>query len=210
MRKVIEVLLEKTDDNVIYRIFDEKYEKGKSPYKFYVRSLAAGYPNYKTQKGFLNRYAPGWVVQLNEDNSIIGQINREVISDKVFLSFDLEINTHRKAFLELVNKFIAENIFYGANLVNKRIYTPEGILQEDVKVKVPKREKTLILHQKVWKIIKEMKNESVTAYENSEVDTIEKYNFGDFRARINKELDLDYSEKTISRIIEEGEAGVLD
>ncbi len=208
MLKVIEVLLDKTDDNAIYRIFNERYEKGKTPYKFYIRSLSLGYPSYRTPSGELNPFAKGWEVRLTEDDSTIGIITKEVISNKVLLSFKLEVAIHRKAFFELANSFIAEVSFFGARLVNKRIYTPEGKLLEEVKVKAPKRADTLAKHKEAWKIIKKMQGESESNFVN--FDEIKKTTYGEFRDRVNFKMKESWGEKTISRIIDEGEAGLLD
>jgi hypothetical protein len=210
MKKVVEILLASTDDNVIYKRLEERFGKSHSPYKIYVNAHDPFYPDYRTPKGFLNKFAKGWTIHLGLDDSTIGEISRVIVSDKVLLSFMLENSSHRNVILELAESIIAEIRFFDGKLVNKRIYTPEGKLLEDTKINAPKRKATLMEHKTAWRIIQQMRNEQKKDFYHSKKDEIKTITLGEYRDRITAKMKKTYSEKQISRIIEEGEAGLLD
>jgi hypothetical protein len=145
------------------------------------------------------------VHDLNHD--MLGVFTIRNFSKVTLISFYIEDNKYRQAFIEYIQWIIEE-----MKLVDFTILKAQGFGEDPINVEnnnlpyVPKTEAARDRWRRAYTVIQDMRNE---AYES---DDLEIYipKLADFRDRIKQEGMREYDKKTISYIINAGDKGLLN
>jgi hypothetical protein len=201
-------IAEISDDDLVV-IFQDKFSQADSTSDCFVR-FKNNYGYFPVKSMRYDRFLEGWEI-INLVGEKIGQINHTIYSTGIVLTFEISGDKHATKIQKLVEELQKEIKFIGAKIENARHFSRGRVVDENGKViRAPIREETLVVHRDAYKIIKNMRKEEKEKFENSDSDVVNNPSIPNLRDRVNHELTLGYSDKTISRIIDEGDAGLLE
>lgn len=209
MEKFHEVRLTNICDDDLVIIFQDHFSETNTISSCYVRfKNHYGYFPVKSMK--YDKFLEGWEI-FNNAGDKIGQINHTVFSSSIVLTFEIVGDKYAIQTQTLIDELQRELKFIGIKIENARHFSKGLPIDSQGKVvKAPSTKTTLSEHRTAYKIIKNMKNEENEKFYNSDSDVIENPTKAELCARVNREMNRNYSEKTISRIIKEGDNGLLE
>lgn len=143
----------------------------------------------------------------DSDHQLLGGIGIKEFSTCVVVSFYLEEDIHEQAFSRFIEIIKGEMVFIGVEIMDTQGFGDTTINEENkVGPYLPKTENARKNWGRLYAIIQSMRDEA----ENSDEWEYSVPNYADYRDRIKQVLNVEYSERTISRIIKAGDAGLLN
>jgi len=203
MIPIYEIRLTGVDEEDIFQFFFLRLNNNKIN-KLYV-SFHKDFSSPSVEDRRLSVRVFGWGIYTKED-LFIGQIKIEAIASNVIVSFEVVEKTNVYSVLDFVEIVKRELSFSGIKISGSRNLIRPDVLPGNKSIDyAPKNRATLEKWKIVYSIILEMKEEET----NSDLDEFYIPKLADFRERLRSVMKKEYSEKTISRIIKAGEAGLL-